>query len=129
MGEVNLFDVRGVDKIGLSADGLKININGNAAEMGLALDPGETGTLMVRPEFVRFMPAGETADFVVAGVLHAEYALGSRMQYEIEDASGKMLTVEKLREDRFMGSPGDKVILGFDAEAVHLINEAQHGTD
>jgi spermidine/putrescine transport system ATP-binding protein len=31
--------------------------------------------------------------------VHGEYALGSRIQYEIETANG-MVTVEKLREDR-----------------------------
>lgn len=123
MGEVNLFEVESAEKTGLSAQGLEVHVNGDAGEMGFGLNPGEAGTLMVRPEFVRFLPAGETADFVIAGVLHAEYALGSRMQYEVEDMYGKMLTVEKLREDRFTGKLGDKVLLGFDAEAVHLIRE------
>lgn len=129
MGEVNLFDIRGAETTGLVAQDLEIHINGNATDMGLALDPGKAGTLMVRPEFVRFLQAGETADFIIAGVLHAEYALGSRIQYEVEDSNGNILTVEKLREDRFAGAPGDKVILGFDAEVAHLINEGAHGTD
>ncbi len=128
MGEVNLFDVTGAAKTGLEAQNVEININGNAADLGLALNPGNPGTLMVRPEFVRFLPPGETADFIVAGKMHAEYALGSRIQYEVE-AAGKMLTVEKLREDRFMGKPGDKVMLGFDGEAAHLILESPHGAD
>ena len=128
MGEVNLFDITGAENTGLTAPDLEINVNGNASDMGLALEPGQAGTLMVRPEFVRFLPAGETADFIIAGVMHEEYALGSRMQYEVEDANGRMLTVEKLREDRFLGASGDKVILGFDAEAVHLIHEANDGT-
>ena len=126
MGEVNLFDVQG-GASELTAQDLEININGGAADLGLTLGPGVAGTLMVRPEFVRFLQAGETADFIISGKLHAEYALGSRIQYEVE-AAGKMLTVEKLREDRFTGKPGDKVILGFDGEAAHLIHEAAHGT-
>ncbi len=128
MGEVNLFDIEGAQDTGLVAPDLQIHINGNAADMGLALNPGAAGTLMVRPEFVRFLLAGETADFIISGLLHAEYALGSRIQYEVE-AAGKMLTVEKLREDRFAGKPGDKVMLGFDAEAAHLIHEGHHGAD
>lgn len=129
MGEVNLFDIVGCKSTGFSAEELEMHINGDASEMGFVLEPGVAGTLMVRPEFVRFLPAGETADFIVSGVLHAEYALGSRIQYEVETANGKILTVEKLREDRFSGAPGDKVMLGFDADAAHLINEAAHGTD
>jgi spermidine/putrescine transport system ATP-binding protein len=127
MGEVNLFEVKGAEKTGLLAQDLQIHVNGNAADMGLALDVDEIGTLMVRPEFVRFLPAGETADFIIAGVMHAEYALGSRIQYEVKVAGGELLTVEKLREDRFMGAPGDKVMLGFDAESAHLIHEGADG--
>ncbi len=128
MGEVNLFDITGNKDTGFSAEKLEIHINGPASDMGFDLAQGVVATLMVRPEFVRFLPAGETADFIVAGVLHAEYALGSRIQYEVEAENGQMLTVEKLREDRFSGKPGDKVMLGFDADAAHLIHEAAHGT-
>ncbi len=129
MGEVNLFDIRGTAQSGIEAGDLAIHINGKAADLGFALEPGKAGTLMVRPEFVRFLPPGETADFIVSGVLHAEYALGSRIQYEIGAPNGQILTVEKLREDRFDGATGDAVMLGFDAHAAHLIHEAAHGTD
>jgi len=127
MGEVNLFEIKGAEKTEFLAQDLQIHVDGNAADMGLALDVDEIGTLMVRPEFVRFLPAGGTADFIIAGTMHAEYALGSRIQYEVKVAGGKMLTVEKLREDRFMGVHGDKVMLGFDAENSHLIHEGSDG--
>ena len=35
-----------------------------------------------------------------------------------------MLTVEKLREDRYQGSLGDEVVAGFDVESAHLIRES-----
>jgi len=79
---------------------------------------------MVRPEFVRFLADGETADFLARGRLHASYALGSRIQYEIELESGEKATVEKLREDAFAGAPGSDVLLGFDADHVHVIGGA-----
>lgn len=129
MGEVNLFDIRGTQDPGIMADALGIHINGKATDLGIVLDPGKAGTLMVRPEFVRFLPPGETADFIIAGKMHAEYALGSRIQYEVEAENGAILTVEKLREDRFSGATGDQVMLGFDADAAHLIHEAADGTD
>jgi spermidine/putrescine transport system ATP-binding protein len=133
MGEVNLFDITGNKDNGISAEELEIHINGDGSDMGLTLATGVAGTLMVRPEFVRFLTAGETADFIVSGKLHAQYALGSRIQYEVEAGNGKILTVEKLREDRFDGEPGDAVMLGFDADATHLIHEAAqeagHGAD
>ncbi len=126
MGEVNLFDVEGVDGGVFRAPEMEIHVNGGGGDFGLSLAPGETGTLVVRPEFMRFLPSGETADFILSGILHAEYALGSRIQYEVEISGGEMVTVEKLREDRFTGALGDTVVLGFDLEAVHLIREAGH---
>ena len=55
--------------------------------------------------------------------LHGEYALGSRIQYEIE-TSGGMVTVEKLREDRFTASEGQEVTAGFSAANTYFISEA-----
>ena len=123
MGEVNLFEVEGADG-GVRASGLEVHLNGTAAATGLTLAPGERGTLMVRPEFVRFFAPGETADFIVRGKLRDEFALGSRIQYEVEAESGAVLTVEKLREDRFSGAAGDEVVLGWDVENAHLIRES-----
>jgi spermidine/putrescine transport system ATP-binding protein len=122
MGEVNLFDLTAHDNGSLSAPDL--HLNGSPQQLGLALDPGHNATLMVRPEFVRFLSNGETADFVSRGRLHDSYALGSRIQYEVELASGMKATVEKLREDAFHGEPGSEVLLGFDAEHVHVIGSA-----
>ncbi len=123
MGEVNLFSVEGTAASGLHGNGVEIHVNGDAHEFGVSLPQGTRGTLMVRPEFVRFLSAGETSDFIVRGVLRAEYALGSRIQYEVEASSGSRLTVEKLREDRFQGKPGEAVMLGWDIEHTHMIAE------
>ncbi len=123
MGEVNLFDVQGTGTNGPHGHGVEIHVNGEVAELGLALAHGERGTLMVRPESVRFLAPAETTDFIVRGVLKGEFALGSRLQYEVETCTGAIVTVEKLREDRFAGRSGDTVVLGFDAENVHLIRE------
>ena len=57
------------------------------------------------------------------GILRGEYALGSRIQYEVETADGTRLTVEKLREDRFSGGLGEEVVLGWDLEHSHMIRE------
>lgn len=123
MGEVNLFDVEGTVSDGLHGNGVEIHINGQAADFGVSLSKGHRGSLMVRPEFVRFLPSGETADFIVRGILRAEYSLGSRIQYEVEAANGARLTVENLREDRHLGPIGDQVVLGWDVENTHMIRE------
>jgi len=124
MGEVNLFDVEGTGSGELHGQGVEIHVNGRSEDMGVSLPPGETGSLMVRPEFVRFLSSGQTADFIVRGVLRAEYALGSRIQYEVETADRTKLTLEKLREDKYAGALGDSVVLGWDLENTHMIRRA-----
>jgi len=123
MGEVNLFEVEGTSSGSLHGRGVEIHTNGAGADLGLSLPQGERGTLMVRPEFVRFLKAGETTDFIVRGILRAEYSLGSRMQYKVESSDGSELAIEKLREDRFSGQPGDEVVLGWDLESTHMIQQ------
>jgi spermidine/putrescine transport system ATP-binding protein len=123
MGEVNLFDVEGTASGSLHGRGVEIHVNGAGAGMDLILPQGVRGTLMVRPESVRFLNAGQTTDFIVRGILRAFYALGSRTQYKVETSDGSELAVEKLREDRFTGSVGDEVVMGFDMENTHMIRE------
>jgi spermidine/putrescine transport system ATP-binding protein len=123
MGEVNLFPIEGTASGGMHGKGVEVHVNGEARELGFDLKQGERCTLMVRPEFVRFIGSGETCDFIVRGILRAEYALGSRIQYEVEASDGTKLTVEKLREDRFGGKPGEAVVLGWDVENAHMIRE------
>ncbi|WP_227421502.1 ABC transporter ATP-binding protein [Pacificispira spongiicola] len=121
MGEVNLFDIEGTAQGSVRSKGVEVHVNGANGDNGVDLAPGETATLMVRPEFVRFLKSTETNDFVVKGLLRAEYALGSRMQYLVEAADGSHLTVEKLREDRYTGAIGDEVVLGWDIDHTHFI--------
>jgi spermidine/putrescine transport system ATP-binding protein len=117
MGEVNLFDIEA------AGEGRFRSLDGEMSTNGTTLDlaAGERATLMVRPEFVRFLAPGETADCVMNGELHNEFSLGSRMQYEVGIGDGRIATVEKLREDRFEGDYGDPVVIGWDIEHVHLI--------
>lgn len=124
MGEVNLFDVEGTSSGGLHGHGVEIHTNGTDPQLDATLAKGERGILMVRPEFVRFLRPGETSDFIVRGILRADYDMGSRTQYKVEAADGSELAVEKLREDRFDGGAGDEVVLGWDVENVHMIRES-----
>jgi len=123
MGEVNLFEVSGTKKLGLKSANPNFQIKCDPSKAKLGLAEGTGGILVVRPECLRFLTGSESADFVLTGKLKAEYALGSRTQYEIETASQKIITVEKLREDRFMGKEGSMVTLGFDADSAHIIEE------
>ena len=117
MGEVNLFAIEAVEERRFRALDSEMGTNGAS----LDLKAGEQATLMVRPEFVRFLAPGETADCLMNGELHNEFSLGSRLQYEVAIAGGRVVTVEKLREDRFEGAYGDPVVIGWDIEHTHLI--------
>lgn len=123
MGEVNLFDIERTREGSLRASG--VDITGDIINAGASPKPGERGALMVRPEFVRFLSGENTegVDFYVRGVLRDEFALGSRLQYEIETEAGARMTVEKLREDRFHAEAGVSVSLGWNSAHSHFIRE------
>src|SRR5690606_27737623 len=82
MGEVNVIDV---------AVDATAGANGRVTASGLpgaftapALPAGfEAGHLVVRPEFMRFLQAPGEAENHLAGRLYNEYALGSRIQYQV----------------------------------------------
>ena len=116
MGEVNLFDVTS-NQGSLVGEGLAVGPDAKQTE----LPEGEKGLLMVRPEYVRFGSNGDSFDYAISGRLLEEYALGSRIQYEVEATDGQVITVEKLREDRTTAKIGSDVTLGFDATNTHLI--------
>jgi spermidine/putrescine transport system ATP-binding protein len=117
MGEVNLFDVTG-GADGPAGAGL---VFAPGARVDLA--PGARGVLVVRPETLRFLGDGETADACVDGVMRADYALGSRQQYEIDRPDGPPLTVEVSREGRVDATVGRPVRLGWSLDRCHLIVE------
>ena len=107
MGEVNILEVEANGQ-GLYCTGLETALRGPPAE-GF-----ESGFLVIRPEYLRFLGDGETADNRVEGVLYNEYALGSRIQYQVR-VGGQVFIVEKLREQRYGGALDDKVTIGWDA--------------
>ncbi len=124
MGEVNLFGAE------IGAEGA---VKWQAAPISMAagaLDaaPGWRGAVMVRPELVRFLEPGQGADFTLTGVLAAEYALGSRVQYSVKTANGTTVAIERPFETRLHAAVGTPVTLGWDRGAVHLISEAADGT-
>jgi spermidine/putrescine transport system ATP-binding protein len=119
MGEVNLFGVTTAGDGAVTSDMLTVRPGATLAKA----PAGARGLLMVRPEYVRFADDGDSYDFTLSGTLHGEYALGSRIQYEIETAAG-MVTVEKLREDRRAVAEGEQLTVGFNARNTHFIDEA-----
>jgi spermidine/putrescine transport system ATP-binding protein len=107
MGEVNILEVEANGQ-GLYCAGLETALQAPETE-GF-----ESGFLVIRPEYLRFLGDGETADNRVEGVLYNEYALGSRIQYQVR-VGGLVFMVEKLREQRYTGALDDTVTIGWDA--------------
>ena len=114
MGEVNVLEVK-PNGAGLHCPALGATLQGPGGQGG----PGDQGDfaggyLVIRPEYLRFLGPGETAGHQVEGVLYNEYALGSRIQYQVRVGEAVFL-VEKLREQRYEGQLDDRVVIGWEA--------------
>ncbi len=118
MGEVNLFAVRTTADGRLEAP--EVGASFASPQAGLAA--GLEGTLMVRPEAVRFLGPDETAESAIECTVLNEYALGSRVQYHVR-AGEHMVVIEKLREQAYRGSLNDDVIIGWDAKDSVLVSD------
>jgi spermidine/putrescine transport system ATP-binding protein len=117
MGEVNLFDVR------LGEGGKLVSDTFKTAFTAPALPPGfRQGHLVIRPEFMRFIGAGEDAENRLPGKLYNEYALGSRIQYQVR-VGGHVFLLERLRQQPFHGKLDDDVTIGWDARDSILVSD------
>ena len=116
MGEVNLFRVR----VGTDGRLEALEVEASFAAPRGDLAAGLEGTLMVRPEAIRFLAPGESAECMIEGTVFNEYVLGSRMQYSLH-VGDKTISVEKLREDRYQGELDTKVSIGWDAADSRLL--------
>jgi spermidine/putrescine transport system ATP-binding protein len=74
----------------------------------------ESCHLVVRPESVRFLRTPAEAENSLAGRLYNEYALGSRVQYQVR-VGEHVFVVEQLRQQAFRGDLDAEVLIGWDA--------------
>jgi spermidine/putrescine transport system ATP-binding protein len=81
-----------------------------------------SGHLVVRPEFLRFLGGRGEAENSLTGRVYNEYALGSRIQYQVRVGEHVFL-VEKLRQQAFAGAHDDEVRIGWDARDSILVAE------
>ncbi|MCA0433151.1 MAG: ABC transporter ATP-binding protein [Proteobacteria bacterium] len=82
----------------------------------------ENGHLVIRPEYLRFLAKAGDADNALTGRLYNEYALGSRIQYQVR-VGDTVFVVEKLRQQPFTGKLDDDVIIGWDAKDAILVTD------
>ena len=58
----------------------------------------------------------------MTGRLYNEYALGSRIQYQVR-VGESVFVVEKLRQQPFTGQLDDEVFIGWDAQDAILVTD------
>jgi spermidine/putrescine transport system ATP-binding protein len=117
IGDVNVLAVTRTAAGGLSAPEVGITLKVPAVPSGFV-----KGHLVIRPEFLRFLAAPGEADNALTGRLYNEYALGSRIQYQVR-AGDRVFLLEKLRQQAYGGKRDDEVLIGWDAKDSILVGE------
>lgn len=117
MGDVNILPVSVAADGGLKPKGLDATFRGPPPAAGMT-----SGHLVIRPEFVRFLEPGEAAENSLEGRLYNEYALGSRIQYQVR-VGEQVFIVEKLRQQAYSGRLDDVVRIGWDAADSILVSD------
>ena len=119
MGEVNTRDVVrcSSDRVRSLSDGQEYVVNRN-------LDGFESGFLIIRPEVLKLGRAAESLPNRVAGTLFNDYALGSRLQFQVRGASdGYHWLVEQLQDEPFERELGAEVLIGWRPEDSILVSD------
>jgi spermidine/putrescine transport system ATP-binding protein len=107
MGDVNVIAVR--PNGGGLLEG--VDLPGRFRVAGAA---DRNGHVVIRPEFLRFVASEAEADNSLRGIVYNEYALGSRLQYQVR-VGEKVLVVERTRRDAWRGGLDEPVLVGWDA--------------
>ncbi len=118
MGEVNTMAVEraGDSKVRDTVTGAHYDITADSKDM-------ESGFLIIRPEVMKIGPAAESMPNRIEGVLFNDYALGSRIQYQVRSADGEFhWLIERLQDDPFSGEAGDAVVIGWRPEDSILVD-------
>jgi spermidine/putrescine transport system ATP-binding protein len=109
MGEVNTISVTKE-----TATTVKCTTTGATYKVTADLDGFDEGFLIIRPEVMKIGGSTKGLSNKVEGVLYNDYALGSRVQYQVRtEHGGDHWLVERLQDDPFDGTSGDKVTVGW----------------
>ncbi|MGA0534141.1 ABC transporter ATP-binding protein [Hansschlegelia sp. KR7-227] len=110
VGEVNVVDAVRRDGV-WSAEG----IDGLRLVVPPALSAADKAAVVIRPEFLRFVSGPGGADNCLSGVVFNEYALGSRIQYQVR-VGEKTFLLELSRASAWRGEAGAPATIGWDAD-------------
>ena len=117
MGEVNTLEVE-------AAGPTSVRVAGGGPEYAVRGMPADFtgGFLIIRPEVMKLGPAASEVANTLTGTLFNDYALGSRIQYQIRTAGDEHWLVERLQDESFDGTLGDEVVLGWRPEDSILVS-------
>ena len=110
IGDVNIIPVRLANGNRLQSDELGAEFSAPGMPAGFSV-----GHLVVRPESLRIIERREDAENVLTGTLYNEYALGSRIQYQVR-VGENVFIVEKLRHQSSTLRRDQTVLIGWDAK-------------
>jgi spermidine/putrescine transport system ATP-binding protein len=117
IGDVNIIPVRVVNGHRLQSDELGAEFVAPGSPNGFA-----AGHLVVRPESLRIIERREDAENVLTGKLYNEYALGSRIQYQVR-VGEQVFIVERLRQQALDKRLDSDVMIGWNARDSILVGD------
>ena len=124
IGETNLLPITITDRspAGLSYQAADIvDADGRIAANLVAGNVGKgAALLMLRPELLRVLPPGETADGVIAAEVTEMFGKGGTVQYRARTPGGQLLVVEIPGTSSLPMRIGDKVRLGFTKKDIYV---------
>jgi spermidine/putrescine transport system ATP-binding protein len=115
IGDVNIMPVRLNGSGRVRSDELNADFSTPAMPAGFT-----SGHLVVRPESLRIIERREDAENVLTGTLYNEYALGSRIQYQVR-VGEQVFIVERLRQQALVGRLDTEVLVGWNARDSILV--------
>jgi spermidine/putrescine transport system ATP-binding protein len=117
IGDVNILPVRLVNGNKLQSAELGAEFLGPPMPNGFS-----TGHLVVRPESLRIIDRRDEAENVLTGKLYNEYALGSRIQYQVR-VGEQVFIVERLRQQALNKPLDSDVLIGWNARDSILVGD------
>ena len=117
MGEVNtlVVEAAGPEAVRVVGGGPQFTVRDLPADF-------TDGFLIIRPEVMKLGPEASVVANTLTGTLFNDYALGSRIQYQIRTAGDEHWLVERLQDESFDGALGDEVTLGWRPEDSILVS-------
>ncbi|WP_162914463.1 ABC transporter ATP-binding protein [Taklimakanibacter lacteus] len=124
IGETNLVPITVTKRGEVGIDYRSADVSDADGRIAARLVAGNVGEgaaqLMLRPELLRVLPPGETADGVIEAEVVEMFGKGGTVQYRARSASGLALVVEIPGTSSLPMRIGDKVRLGFAKKDIYV---------